>query len=540
MPAFTSRVNPQSEEFSKERAEMLALVDRIHALSARASARSERRRPRFEERGQLTPRERLSSLLDPGMPFVELFNMANYLVDSPDPDESIPGGSVISGIGFVSGVRTLVLVDDSGISAGAMTMMSIEKICRSFDIALNMKLPVVHLVESAGGDLTKYKVEMWARGGGMYYRLARLSAAGIPTFALLHGPSTAGGAYMPGLSDYVVGVRNRGRAALGSSALVRAATGEVADDEVLSGVEMHASTTGLVEYVAEDDAHGIALMRDLVAGLGWNDHCPARRPREVSKPRYDPNEIAGVVPVDYRKPYDVRELIARIVDGSEFIDFKPNYGPSIVTVQAEIFGQRCGLIGNNAPIDPNGATKAGHFMQLCDQANAPLIFLSNTTGYIVGTDSEHKGMIKHGSKMVQAASNIRVPRITLYIGASFGAGNYGMCGAGYEPDFLFSWPNARTGMMGGDQAVTTMSIVTAASAERRGKTVDQAALDEQAIALKKHYDSQSDAFYTSGRMLDQGIIDPRDTRKVLGFVLETCWESRQRETRPNSFGVARL
>ena len=540
MPVFKSRIDTGSSDYATARAAMLALVDKLRMLSARAAAASARRKPRFDERGQLLPRDRLSRLLDPGMPFLELFAMANYLVDSDDPDTSIPGGNVIAGIGFVGGVRCLIYVDDSGISAGAMSQMSIEKINRCFDVALRMKLPLVHLVESAGGDLVNYKVEMWARGGGMYYRLARMSAAGLPTFAVLHGPATAGGAYMPGMSDYVIGVRGRGRAALGSSALVQAATGEVADDETLSGAEMHATTTGLVEYLAEDDAHALAMTRDLVERLGWNEACAPPPPRTFEPPLYDADEIAGLVPTDYRKPYDVRELVARIVDGSDFVEFKSRYGPQTVTIQAAIFGHRVGIIGNNGPIDPNGATKAAQFMQLCDQAGTPVIFLSNTTGYIVGTASEQGGMIKHGSKMVQASSNIRVPRITLYIGASFGAGNYGMCGAGYEPDFLLAWPNASTGMMGGDQAVTTMRIVGQASAARRGEQYDPAAFADQEVRLRRHYDLQSNAFYTSGRLLDQGIIDPRDTRRILGFLLETCWEARHRTTRPNSFGVARL
>lgn len=540
MVEFQSHINVSSEEFTKRRGNMLALVEKLRELSNRAKTASEKRRPRFQERGQLTPRERLSRLLDPGMPFLELFNMANYLVESSDPETSIPGGNVIAGIGFVSATRCMIYVDDSGISAGTVSMMSIEKICRSLDIALKMKLPLIHLVESGGGDLMQYKVEMWARGGGMYYRLARLSAAGIPTFAVLHGPSTAGGAYMPGLSDYVIGVKGRGRAALAASALVQAATGEVADDEALSGAQMHATTTGLVEYLAEDDAHSLMIARDLVQRLQWNSRC--ERPAEFpfNPPLYDPDEIAGVVPTDYKKTYDVRDLIARVVDGSDFVEFKPSYGPATVTVHASIFGQRCGIIGNNGPIDPNGATKAAHFFQLCDQANTPIIFFSNTTGYIVGTESEQNGMIKHGSKMVQAVSNVRVPRITLYIGASFGAGNYGMCGAGYDPDFIFSWPNARTGVMGGEQAALTMTLVMEAAAKRRGQTTDSDELKAQEEKLKRHYDYQSDAFYTSGRLLDQGIIDPRDTRKVLGFALETCWEARGRKLCPNSFGVARL
>ncbi|RMF22397.1 MAG: acyl-CoA carboxylase subunit beta, partial [Deltaproteobacteria bacterium] len=431
MSEFKSKIDPNSAEFAANRADMLKLVGKLRELTARAAAHSEKRRPRFQERGQLTPRERLAQLLDPGMPFLELYNMANYLVDDENPDTSIPGANMIAGIGFVAGVRSMIMVDDSGIAAGASTTKSVEKGLGCLKMALRQKLPFIHLVESAGANLIKYTVELWAHGGGMFYGLAKLSAAGIPTFTVLHGPSTAGGAYQPGMSDYVIGVKKNGMAALGGAALVKAATGEVASDAELGGSEMHATVSGLVEYLAEDDRDGIRIARDLVARLDWNKGYEGPPPPEFDEPLYDPDEIAGVVPIDYRKPYDVREVIVRIVDGSEFLDFKPRYGASTVCVQAAIYGQACGLIGNNGPIDPDGAAKAAQFMQLCDQADMPLIFLNNTTGYLVGVEYERAGMIKHGSKMIQATSNVHVPRISLYIGASFGAGNYGMCGYAY-------------------------------------------------------------------------------------------------------------
>jgi len=540
MTQYRSRIDPGSDSFVANREEMLALVKKLRDLERRAHDLSERRRPRFEERGQLTPRERLSGLLDPGLPFLELYNMANYLVDDQGPDSSVPGASMICGIGFVSGVRCMVFVDDSGINAGASTTTSVSKALGVLRVAQEQRLPLIHLVESAGANLMQYTVELWANGGGMFHGLARLSAAGIPTIVVLHGPSTAGGAYQPGMSDYVIGVKKNGMAALAGAALVKAATGEVAEDAQLGGSEMHASVSGLVEYLAEDDNHGLEIARDLIGRLNWNAACPRPEPISFGEPVFSPEEIAGVVPVDYRKPYDVREVVARVVDGSDFIDFKPRYGVSTVCIQAEVFGRPCGLIGNNGPIDPNGATKATQFFQLCDQSNLPIIFLNNTTGYMVGTEYEHAGMIKHGSKMIQAVSNVKVPKISLYIGASFGAGNYGMCGYAYEPDFLFTWPNAITGVMGGEQAALTMEHVMINSARRRGKEIDTAALKVQKEAIIEHFDRQSDAFYTSGRLLDHGMIDPRDTRKVLGFVLQTCWESRNRTLRPNSFGIARL
>ena len=539
MNAFHSRIEPATAGFEKNRADMLALVSRLREIETRAATVSEKRRPRFEQRGQLTPRQRLAQLLDPGMPFLELYNLCNYLVDDSNPETSIAGGNMICGIGFVSGVRCLTIVDDSGINAGAMTSRSVDKALGSLNIALEQKLPLIHLVESAGANLKNYEVELWAHGGAMFFGLARLSAAGIPTFTVLHGPSTAGGAYQPGMSDYVIGVKKNGMAALAGAALVQAATGETADDRELGGSEMHASTSGLVEYLADDDAHGVAIARDLLRRLDWNKACDLPAPGGFVEPRYGPDEIAGVVPVDYRKPYDVREVVARIVDGSDFVDFKPGYGVTTVCMQAAIFGQSCGIIGNNGPIDPDGATKATQFMQLCDQSGLPLVFLQNTTGYMVGTRAEKAGMIKHGAKMIQAVSNVRVPKLALYIGASFGAGNYGMCGYAYEPDFLFSWPNAMTGVMGGEQAALTMETVARGAAKRRGQDVDEARLAAQTAAIIEHFDRQSDAFYTSGRCLDHGVIDPRDTRKVLGFALETCREARHRTLNPNSYGVAR-
>jgi geranyl-CoA carboxylase beta subunit len=540
MSVFASLVDTGSQAFGRNRQSMLELVEKMRSVEGRAAALSEKRRDRFEERGQLTPRERLARLLDPGMPFLDLYNLATYLVDEPDPEKSIPGANMITGIGFVSGVRCLVFVDDSGIEAGSMTQKSVEKGIGCLKMALTQKLPFVHLVESAGANLMKYTVELWAQGGGLFHGLAKLSAAGIPTITVLHGLSTAGGAYHPGMSDYVIGVKNNGMAALGGAALVRAATGEIADDRDLGGSEMHASVTGLVEYLAEDDAHGIDLARDLVDRLDWNAHCTAAAGATYDEPASPTDEIAGLVPVDYRTPYDVCELAARIVDGSDFAEFKPGYGLSTVCMHASVYGHRCGIIGNNGPFDPNGATKAGHFFQLCDAANIPLVFLNNTTGYMVGTESEHGGMIKHGSKMIQAVANVRVPKITFYIGASFGAGNYGMCGYSYEPDFLFTWPNAQTGVMGGEQAAKTMEQVITNAALRRGEEVDEAAMKAQMQAIADHFDRQHDAFYTSGHVLDHGMIDPRDTRKVLGFCLDTCREARHRTLQPNSFGVARM
>ena len=540
MPVFASKLNTASESYKKNREDMLGLIGKLSELNSRGALISEKRKPRFEKRGQLTPRERLSRLLDPGMPFLEIGNLAGYLLDTKKEEKSIPGSTVIAGIGFVSGVRSVIVVDDSGIQAGALTTAGGGRIKRAQKVSLEQKLPFIHLVESAGGDLLNYTVEGFVSGGELFGNLAVLSAAGIPSIALLHGSSTAGGAYMPGLSDYVIAVKGRGRAFLAGPPLLKAATGEIATEEELGGAEMHASVSGLAEYLADDDNHCVQIAREITDRLGWNDACSVAPERNYEEPVYDPDEIAGLVPVDYRQPYDVRELLARVVDGSDFLDFKPRYGSSMVCVHASIFGQTCGIVGNNGPIDPEGAVKCAQFLQLCDQSDTPVIFLQNITGYIVGTQSEQAGMIKHGSKMIQAVRNIEVPRITMMVGASFGAGNYGMCGQGYHPDFIYSWPNAATGVMGGEQAAKTMSMVMRGKAKAMGQEVDEAVVAAQEAHLTQMFDGQSGAFYTSGRMLDDGMIDPRDTRKVLGFLLETVMEARRREVRINNFGIARM
>lgn len=539
MPVFQSKISPTSDKFIENRKEMLAMVTELRRLEARAESVSDKRLPVFEKRGQLSPRERVRRLLDPGMPFLSLFTMANYMFDDPNPETSVPGGSNILGIGFVSGTRCMVWADDSGIRAGAATTGGWRALEAVQEIALKQKLPLIHLVESAGANLVDYEIELWANGGKLFRNLARMSAAGIPTLVVLHGASTAGGAYMPGMSDYVIGVKENGMAALAGAALVKAATGEVANDRDLGGTEMHASVSGLVEYLADDDAHGIAMARDVVARLAWNRHSNPTSARPYAVPKYDAEDIAGIVPCDYTVPYDVREVIARLVDGSDFEDFKPRFGVSTVCVQASVMGRPVGIIGNNGPIDPAGANKATQFLQLCESADIPLVFLHNTTGYMVGTEYEQAGMIKHGSKMIQAISTITVPKIAFYIGASFGAGNYGMSGYAYDPDFLFGWVNARTGVMAGASAAKTMRMVAEVRAARKGETVDEAAAQKQEDFITELFTKQESAFYTSGRVLDHGVIDPRDTRRVLGFTLETISEARARSLRPNSFGIAR-
>ncbi|HTN67730.1 MAG TPA: carboxyl transferase domain-containing protein [Burkholderiaceae bacterium] len=538
MPQIESRIVPQSALFQQNRAALLEQVRELRALEQRARDKSEASRPRFEKRGQLLPRERLGRLLDPSAPFLELSTLAGFCLDKPDPAKSIPGGGLVAGIGYVSGVRAMILVDDSGIDAGAVQAMSIEKFQRAQQIALSQKLPFIHLVESAGANLLNYKVETFILGGSGFYWLARLSAAGLPVITVVHGSSTAGGAYMPGLSDYVVMVRERAKAFLAGPPLLMAATGEVASEEELGGAEMHATTSGLAEYLAEDDADALRIARELVAALDWDRMLPTIA-SQYAPPRYDAEELLGIASTDHRKPLDMREIIARIVDASDFLEFKPDYGPATLTGHAAICGMHVGIISNNGPLDPAGATKATHFIQLCCQSDTPLLYLQNTTGFIVGKASEQAGMIKHGSKMIQAMSNATVPRITLHCGASFGAGNYGMSGRGFFPDFCFSWPNAKTAVMGPEQAANTMAIVMEGSMRRKGLEVDQTSIDAMRKTVIDTFEQQTGAAHISARLLDDGVIDPRDTRKLLAFVLSVCDEGRRRQLHPLQFGVAR-
>jgi geranyl-CoA carboxylase beta subunit len=535
MPAIESRIDRASDAFQRNRARMLALIERLRALETRTREASAKAKPLFDQRGQLLPRERMARLLDLGAPWLELCSLAGYGLDDPDPERSIAGGGMIAGIGSVSGVRAMVVASDSGIDAGAIQHMGRDKLLRMQALALENRLPFVHLVESAGANLLKYRVEGFIHGGAIFYNLAKLSAAGIPVITVVHGSSTAGGAYMPGLSDYVIMVRGRAKAFLAGPPLLKAATGEVATDEELGGAVMHTAVSGLGEYLAEDDADGVRLAREVLARLDWRAApLPEGRP-----PRYPAEELLGIVPEDTRKPLDMREAIARFADDSDFLDFKPDYGAATVCGHAAIHGMPLGIVTNNGPLDPAGSNKATHFIQSCCQAGLPIVYLQNTTGYIVGRESEQAGMIKHGSKMIQAVSNANVPQITLMCGASFGAGNYGMCGRAYRPRFLFSWPNARTGVMGAEQAALTMAIVTEAGMKRKGRAVDRAEIDALKQRIVENFERQESAFVTSGLMLDDGVIDPRDTRNVLGFALAVCRDGDARRLRPVQFGVAR-
>jgi geranyl-CoA carboxylase beta subunit len=537
MPALASRIDAQSAAFGANREHMLGLIEQLRSLEARARDESAKALPLFDKRGQLLPRERVARLVDAGAPMLMLSTLSGYLQDVPDPTRSIPGSGAIVGVGFVSGTRVMIVADDAGIDAGALQAGGLDKLLRAQDIALEHRLPFVHLVESAGANLLKYRVEHFVRGGEIFANLARLSAAGLPVISVVHGSSTAGGAYMTGLADYVVMVRGRAKAFLAGPPLLKAATGEEATDEELGGAELHASVSGLAEYVAENDADALRITRELIASLGW-----ARDELAWTSgppPNHDANELLGLFHPDLKKPIDMREVIARVVDASKFLEFKPDHGPATVCGHAAVHGQPIGIVTNNGPLDPPGSTKVTHFIQSCCQSTLPIVYLQHTTGFIVGKQAERAGMIKHGSKQIQAIANATVPQITIQCGASYGAGNYGMCGRGFAPRFVFSWPNARTAVMGAEQAAQTMAIVMSEGARRKGEPVDETKIAALKSKIVETFERQTSAFYTSGLLLDDGVIDPRDTRDVLGFVLALCAQAEARKLQPMQFGVAR-
>ena len=536
MPRLHSQIDPRSASFAANAARMAQRLAEVRALEAMVVAESSSKRGKFEARGQLLPRERVARLIDRGSEFLELSPLAGLGLHDDDGRKSVQGGGSITGIGVVAGKRVLVSASDSAVKGGTVAPMGLKKALRAQELARENKLPLIALVESGGANLM-YQAEIFVDGGRTFANQARLSAAGIPQIAVVHGASTAGGAYLPGLSDYVVLVRGRSSIYLAGPPLVKAAIGEDATEEELGGAEMHAQVTGLGEYLAENDAHAIALARELLDKLPW-DTVPQRPPAPA--PLYATEELMGLVPAEEREPYDVREVIARLVDDSDFLEFKAAYATDTVCGHARLHGHAVGLVGNNGPIQPNGSTKAAQFIQLCDQSGTPLVFLQNTTGYMVGKVAEQAGAIKHGSKMIQAVANARVAKFTVVLGGSYGAGNYGMCGRGFDPRFIFAWPTARTAVMGGAQAAQVMDIVNRNKLQRLGLPANDEALGAMSDALRKRLDAESAALFGTARLWDDGIIDPRDTRRILGLCLAIASEAEVRTLRPNTFGIARL
>ncbi|RMF33243.1 MAG: acyl-CoA carboxylase subunit beta [Alphaproteobacteria bacterium] len=535
MPVLESRIDPQSPEFRANAEAMEARVAEFRAIERKVIEAAETARPRYEKRGNIMPQDRLNLLLDPGAPFLEIGSLTGYMMHD-DRDGTGAGAGCIAGIGTVSGVRAMIVVDNFAIKGGTVSPVGLKKKLRLQQIAMENRLPLVTLAQSGGANLA-HAADVFIDGGRAFANQARMSAAGIPQITVVHGSATAGGAYQPGLSDYIVMVRRQATTYLAGPPLLKAATGEIATDEELGGAEMHCRVSGVGDYLAEDDADGIRLAREIMAQLPWEDDQPPAR--AFAAPRYPPDELIGVVPADPKTPYDCREIIARIADGSEFLDFKGEYDAQTVCGHARIEGHPVGVIGNNGPITAAGAAKGGQFIQLCNQAGIPLLFLHNITGFIVGTDAEQSGIIKHGSRMIQAVANARVAKISINVGGSYGAGNYAMCGRAFDPRFLFSWPNSRTAVMGGAQAGQVLRIVAEARMAREG-AVDEARLAALEAETSERMDRQTTALASTARMEDDGLIDPRDTRRVVAFALDICRAADRRRLNPNSFGVARL
>ncbi|WP_372964379.1 acyl-CoA carboxylase subunit beta [Marinobacter sp.] len=538
MQVLETTIIPQSDEFRANTEAMEAHIATFRGVEQKVLDLAEAAREKFTKRGKLLPRDRINRLLDRGSEFLELCSLAGYKMHD-DKDGSMAGGGIIAGIGTVAGVRCLILASNSAIKGGTITPAGLDKTLRLQQIAMENKLPILSLSESGGANLN-YATDIFVLGARGFANQARMSAAGIPQITVVHGNATAGGAYQPGLSDYVITVRDQAKMFLAGPPLLKAATGEIATDEELGGAEMHASVAGTAEYLAEDDADGIRQAREILGALSWNDNLPMQREVTWEEPLYPAEELLGVIPADAKKPYDVREILARIADGSRFLDFKNDYDSQTVCGTIRIHGQSVGIIGNNGPITPAGATKAAQFIQLCDQAGTPILFLHNTTGFMVGTHSEQNGIIKHGSKMLQAVANCRVPKLAVVVGGSYGAGNYAMCGRGLDPRFIFAWPNSRTAVMGPAQAGKVMRIVAEEKQRKSGIEPDEKTLAFLEQATAKKLEDGSTALFGTARLWDDGLIDPRDTRRVLAMALSVCREAEQRQLRPNSYGVARF
>ncbi len=531
-----SQLSPQSAEFQANRDAMLALIDDLNQTLEKARAGNPRGAAKMHQRGKLLPRERLERLLDPGTPFLEIAPLAAYGLYQ---NETI-GASSIAGIGTVSGVECLIAFNDPTIKGGAIYPITLEKTLRLQQIAFENRLPVILGIESAGANLP-YQAELFVAGGRAFANQARLSGAGIPQIALVFGNATAGGAYNVGLSDYTVLVRDQAKIFLGGPPLVKMATGEEVDDETLGGADMHTAVSGLGDYIAEDDADAIRLGRMIVSQL--NIHKPniahgRRQPPEP--PHYDPEELLGVIPANPRHPFDIREIIMRLVDGSRFMEFKRDYGPTLVTGHAHIDGYPVGLIGNNGVLFSECAHKAAQFIQLCNQSRTPLIYLHNITGFMVGSKYEQGGIVKHGSAMINAVANSSVPQFSVIVGGSYGAGNYAMCGRGYDPRFIWTWPNSRVAVMGGEQAAGVLAIVQEDAAKQKGIELDQNALAMMQMMTRKKFDDESTAYFGTARLWDDGILDPRDTRRALSIALSVAHNVDYITPGTPRYGVFRL
>jgi len=535
MTALDTAIDPGSSEFADNAAALAAAVADLKREMARiALGGGDKARAKHTERGKLLPRERVLTLLDPGSPFLELSMLAAHGMY----DDQAPAAGLITGIGRIDGREVLVVANDATVKGGTYFPVTVKKHLRAQEIALENRLPCIYLVDSGGAFLPLQDEVFPDREhfGRIFYNQARLSALNIPQIAVVMGSCTAGGAYVPAMSDETIIVRHQGTIFLGGPPLVKAATGEVVDAQALGGAEVHTALSGVADHLAEDDAHALALAREIVRHLNRTKPMPLalREPRE---PLYPAHELYGIVPTETRKPFDVREIIARIVDGSELAEFKARYGKTLVTGFAHIHGYPVGIVANNGILFAESALKGAHFVELCNQRNIPLVFLQNITGFMVGKKYENAGIAKDGAKMVTAVACSHVPKFTVLIGGSFGAGNYAMCGRAYQPRFLWMWPNARISVMGGEQAASVLATVRRDGIEAGGgqwSADDEAAFKQP---LRDQYERQGHPYYASARLWDDGVIDPADTRRVLGLALSAALNA---PIEPGRYGVFRM
>ena len=535
MTILDTQLNARSADFLANAAAMRTLVDDLRAqLDKVAQGGGEAARAKHTARGKLLPRERVANLLDPGTPFLELAPLAALNMYNNDA----PSAGLIAGIGRVSGVDCMIVCNDATVKGGTYYPLTVKKHLRAQEIALENRLPCVYLVDS-GGAFLPMQDEVFPdkeHFGRIFFNQANLSAQGIPQIAAVLGSCTAGGAYVPAMCDESIIVKNQGTIFLGGPPLVKAATGEVVSAEDLGGAEVHTRISGVVDHLAENDAHALAIARRIIKDLNWQKAPPVTLTQPL-EPRYPAQELYGVIPTDSKKPFDVREIIARIVDDSDFDEFKARYGTTLVCGFARIWGYPVGIVANNGILFSESALKGAHFIELCAQRGIPLVFLQNITGFMVGRKYENGGIARDGAKMVTAVATAKVPKFTVVIGGSFGAGNYGMCGRAYSPRFLWMWPNARISVMGGEQAAGVLATVKRDGMEAAGKT--WSAEEEAAFKtpIREQYETQGHPYYASARLWDDGIIDPADTRRVLGLGLSASMNAPAEDTK---FGIFRM
>ncbi|XAO45774.1 carboxyl transferase domain-containing protein [Glutamicibacter ectropisis] len=534
MKTLSSHLDPTEFELNaKANAPLLAELQQ--RLARAELGGSEKSRNRHKDRGKLLPRERVDQLLDEGSPFLEIAPLAAEDMY----DGASPAAGMIAGIGMVHSRHVMIIANDATVKGGTYFPMTVKKHLRAQEIALENRLPCIYLVDSGGAFLPMQDEVFPGREhfGRIFFNQAQLSAKKIPQLAAVLGSCTAGGAYVPAMSDESVIVRNQGTIFLGGPPLVKAAIGEVVTAEELGGGELHAKTSGVVDHLAENDEHALMIIRDIVATLPPNPTPAWDITSAVTEPLYPASELAGIVPVDVNAPYDVHEVIARLVDGSKFHEFKAEYGTTLVTGFAQIHGHQVGIIANNGVLFSESAVKGAHFIELCDQRGIPLLFLQNLAGFMVGRDYEADGIAKHGAKMVTSVATARVPKLTVIIGGSFGAGNYSMCGRAYSPRFLWMWPNARISVMGGNQASSVLSTVKRDGLEAAGETWSAEEEERFKAPIREQYETQGNPYYSTARLWDDGVIDPAETRRVLGLALDVCARTPLPET---SFGLFRM